>query len=66
VFKSTDGGGTWSAVNNGLTNAYVWALAIDPQTPSTLYTGTEGGGVFDMEQVTLPYRILLPLALRGR
>src|SRR5204863_3782195 len=27
-------------------NAYVSALAIDPQTPATLYAGTNVGGVF--------------------
>jgi photosystem II stability/assembly factor-like uncharacterized protein len=46
VFKSTDGGTTWSAVNSGLTNTAVFALAIDPTTPNTLYAGTGGGGVF--------------------
>src|SRR5207245_2023532 len=47
VFKSTDGGGSWSAVNSGLpyypSNPYypeVFALTIDPQTPATLYAGT--------------------------
>jgi len=35
----------WIAVNTGLTNTYVRALAIDPDTPTTLYAGT-GGGVF--------------------
>ena len=37
VFKSTNGGGSWSAVNTGLDNASVFALAIDPLTPTTLY-----------------------------
>lgn len=32
VFKSTDGGTTWSTVSAGLTNLHVSALAIDPQT----------------------------------
>lgn len=44
VFKSTDGGASWSAT--GLTNILVTALAIDPQTPGTVYAGTEGGGAF--------------------
>lgn len=49
VFKSTDGGASWSAT--GLTNTYVLSLAIDPlaidpQTPSTVYAGTQGSGVF--------------------
>ena len=43
VFKSTNGGGNWSAVNTGLTNTNVHALAIDPATPATLYAGTWGG-----------------------
>jgi hypothetical protein len=35
VFKTTDGGATWSAT--GLANVYVNALAIDPQTPSVVH-----------------------------
>jgi hypothetical protein len=52
VFKSMDGAGSWQAVNNGLTagndlRGHVWALAIDPTTPSTLYAGTcSEGGIF--------------------
>ena len=45
VFKSTDGGGSWRAVNAGLTALHVRALALDPATPTTLYAGTYGGGV---------------------
>ncbi len=38
VFKSTNGGRTWSAMNNGLTVALnVVGMAIDPVAPSTLY-----------------------------
>jgi hypothetical protein len=50
VFKSTDGGANWTAINNGLaTYLEATALAINPQTPDTLYVGTSGsggGGVF--------------------
>jgi photosystem II stability/assembly factor-like uncharacterized protein len=46
VFKSTDGGSTWAAVNTGLTEKHVNALAIDPVTPTTVYVGTGRGGVF--------------------
>src|SRR5262245_46137017 len=54
VFRSSNGGGNWTAVSSGLTysdpenplSRDVEALAIDPQTPSTLYAGTFGGGVF--------------------
>ena len=43
VCRSTDSGTTWTAVNTGLTDAWVTSLAINPATPSTLYAGTEGG-----------------------
>ena len=50
VFKSANGGASWSAANTGLTNTNVRALAINPATPSTLYAGTwddvSVGGVF--------------------
>src|SRR6185369_7984430 len=46
VFKSTNGGGSWSQINSGLTSPYVYALAIDPTTSSTIYAGTYYGGVF--------------------
>jgi len=47
VFKSTNGGGSWSAVNTGLTNyTSVRVVAIDPQTPATLYSVTQTSGVF--------------------
>ena len=43
IFKSTNGGGDWSAVNTGLTATYVLSLAIDPLTPATLYAGSDAG-----------------------
>src|SRR5215831_4936747 len=46
VFKTTNGGGSWSSVNVGLTNTNVSVVAIDPLTPTTLYAGTSGSGVF--------------------
>jgi photosystem II stability/assembly factor-like uncharacterized protein len=48
VFHSLDAGGGWTAINTGLTNTDVRALAIDPASPAaTLHAGTNGGGVFD-------------------
>jgi photosystem II stability/assembly factor-like uncharacterized protein len=46
VFKSSNGGASWSPANMGLTNTVVTALKIDPSAPATLYVGTDGGGVF--------------------
>jgi photosystem II stability/assembly factor-like uncharacterized protein len=46
VFKSIDSGNTWSAVNTGLPSDFgVYALAIDPVDPSTVYAGTYGYGI---------------------
>src|SRR5437899_5999451 len=45
VFKSTDEGGSWTAINTGLTNPGGISLAIDPQTPTTLYAAGCGDGV---------------------
>jgi photosystem II stability/assembly factor-like uncharacterized protein len=46
VFETTDSGGSWSAMNKGLTIPNVAALALD-QTSGGLYAGTLGGGVFE-------------------
>jgi hypothetical protein len=43
MYKSTDGGTTWSAVNNGITSLDIQALAIDPSTTLTVYAGTQAG-----------------------
>ena len=46
VFKSMDGGNTWSAASTGLPgngNTSVVAFAFDPTTPGTLYAGTYRG-----------------------
>ena len=44
LYKTTNGGTSWSRMNAGLPN-YVTALAIDTQNPSTIYAGS-GSGVF--------------------
>jgi hypothetical protein len=50
VFKSTDGGETWSAINIGFnvgrgtdTTLQILSMAIDPTRPDTLYVGTWSG-----------------------
>jgi len=45
VFKTTDGGTTWTAATEGLGSRYTFELAIDPQTPSTVYA-IAGGPVY--------------------
>ncbi len=39
VYKSMDGGESWSPSRKGLADANVQLLAIDPQTPARLYAG---------------------------
>jgi photosystem II stability/assembly factor-like uncharacterized protein len=40
MFKTTDGGASWNAVNSGLPDFGVTALLIDPQNTNTIYAGT--------------------------
>jgi photosystem II stability/assembly factor-like uncharacterized protein len=42
VFKSTDSGRTWKAINSGLPLEWIFSLAIDPSAPNTLYVGFIG------------------------
>ena len=43
VFRSTDGGETWSTANPGLPDGSVDAVVIDPQDSSTVYSAGEAG-----------------------
>jgi hypothetical protein len=47
VYKSIQGGGDWVEMNSGFPGGYdipwVWSLAIDPITPTTVYAGTDIG-----------------------
>ncbi|MCP3960309.1 MAG: hypothetical protein GY719_20900 [bacterium] len=52
LYRSTDGGATWTTLVDGLLPRAVSGLVIDPTTPSTLYAGTRGGGVFENRLVT--------------
>ena len=46
-FRSTDGGKTWQAMNDGLTSPYIQALVASPRFAKdrTLFAGTLGSGV---------------------
>jgi photosystem II stability/assembly factor-like uncharacterized protein len=64
LFKSTDGGFSWSP--SGLTNAEVQALAINPENPRTLYAAayqgffesTDGGDTWGGELNEMPLHSL--------
>ena len=47
VFKSTDRGNTWFAINDGITNLTMGRAApvvLDPENPKVLYVASEAGG----------------------
>jgi photosystem II stability/assembly factor-like uncharacterized protein len=46
VYKSTDGGQSWTAKNRGLDERYVYDLAIDPFQSEILYAATHEMGVY--------------------
>ncbi len=46
LYKSTDAGRTWQRLTDGLEDADIWAVALDPTHPTTIYIGTGGEGVF--------------------
>jgi photosystem II stability/assembly factor-like uncharacterized protein len=52
LWKTTDGGATWTAIGDSLPTMAIAAIAIDPFNPSQVYVATDntvfgfGGGVF--------------------
>jgi photosystem II stability/assembly factor-like uncharacterized protein len=43
VFKTTNSGDTWAAIDNGFPFPFAVTLAIDPATPTTLYAAADDG-----------------------
>jgi photosystem II stability/assembly factor-like uncharacterized protein len=43
IFRSGDGGASWTSVSNGLGTLVVKCLAVDPRDPATVYVGTLSG-----------------------
>ena len=51
VFKTTNGGASWSAADNGIAGVKIRTLRIDPAAPNRIYAGAAGievtpGGVY--------------------
>lgn len=46
VYKSIDGGKTWSPANRGMIDYRIKALAIDPEYNQTIYAGSDTGELF--------------------
>ncbi|MFL6276546.1 MAG: SBBP repeat-containing protein [Blastocatellia bacterium] len=73
IYKTTDGAADWAAINNGLpVYRQVNALAVDPQTPSTVYAAassvfvyksTDGGNTWNSASSGLPQTTFYALAI---
>ena len=50
VWKTTNGGGSWTPTSDLISNLAVNSLAMDPTNPNTLYAGT-GEGFFNVDSV---------------
>jgi hypothetical protein len=46
VHKSTDGGGSWSEANSGITNLAMVDWLLPACAPAAIYAATDGGGIF--------------------
>ena len=49
VFRTDDGGQTWTDISSNLSDIPVNAITIDPVTPSTLYVGTDVGPMVSID-----------------
>ncbi|HXB10803.1 MAG TPA: hypothetical protein VNZ45_02370, partial [Bacteroidia bacterium] len=62
VYKSTDGGGTWTNISAGLPNLPVNCIVYQAGTPDGIYIGTDMG-VYYMDNTTggwIPFNVGLP------
>jgi hypothetical protein len=46
IYKTRDGGRTWTNFSKGMSYSRVIAMAIDPVYPATIYAGTKGDAVY--------------------
>lgn len=58
VWKSLDGGGTWTALTDNLSNLNVYALTIDPTDASVYYWGANSGIIFKSEDAGATWNLL--------
>ncbi|MFZ0033275.1 MAG: hypothetical protein WAK84_15540 [Candidatus Cybelea sp.] len=74
IYRTRDGGATWSAIVNGIPNgSFVNAVREDPVRPGLLYAGTErgvyvsfdDGALWQPLQLNLPVTSIRDLAVHG-
>jgi len=46
VFKSTDGGTSWTSLSAGLSASVIHTIIVDPKSPSNVYAAAGGDGIF--------------------
>jgi photosystem II stability/assembly factor-like uncharacterized protein len=46
IYKTRDGGQTWTNLSKGMSHSRVISMAIDPLYPATIYAGTKGDAVY--------------------
>ncbi|MBA2487023.1 MAG: hypothetical protein H0V35_13210 [Nitrospira sp.] len=46
IYKTRDGGKTWTNLSKGMSYSRVIAMAVDPAYPATIYAGTKGDAVY--------------------
>lgn len=67
LFKSTNGGATWTTLNSGLSysgiSCPVHELLVDLSNPATVYLGSYGAGVFKSTDGGLSWTATTPLDL---
>ncbi len=49
VYVTTDGGATWQAASNGLSDRMVLGLTLDPNNPQVLFAGSAYRGIYKSE-----------------
>ena len=66
VWKSMDGGSTWSVLTDNLSNIDVYALTIDPSDSNTYYWGSVGGTIFKSTNGGSTWSLLADIQGGGR
>ncbi len=46
IYKTRDGGQTWTNLSQGMSHSRVISMALDPAYPATVYAGTKGDAVY--------------------
>src|SRR5512140_419603 len=46
IYKTRDGGQTWTNLSKGMSYSRVISMALDPIYPATVYAGTKGDAVY--------------------